>query len=208
MAIQKQFVLRYRDEGHLRFEVPSEFCDATTANALAAALLAVEGVYRVQVYRSQKKLVIRYQETVCDFKSLAKQLFQIISDLEQKQQHDKQLLVRAAQSTRTFKNKLANKVKNLPVARWFGEKVEDAKETVQAAKILTKVGLKKKKVLINDPEKAITDFFNDVLVLFLIRLHWDRITKEWIPNPFKYRNEWMAVFYMLFLLMRSRKPKK
>jgi hypothetical protein len=79
---------------------------------------------------------------------------------------------------------------------------------VQAAKILTKVGLKKNKALIDDPEKAVIDFLNDVLVLFLIRLHWDRITKEWIPNPFKYRNEWMALFYMLFLLMRSRKPKK
>jgi hypothetical protein len=208
MAIQKQFVLRYRDEGHLRFEIPAEFCDAATAQAFTTALLTVEGVYRVQVFRRQKKLSIRYQESVCDFKALAKNLFQIVSDLEKKQQHEAQLLVKAAQSTRTFKNKLVTKVKKLRVARWFDEKLEEAKETAQAAKILTKVGLKKNKALINDPEKAVIDFFNDVLVLFLIRLHWDHITKEWIPHPLKYRNEWAAVFYMLFLLMRSRKPKK
>lgn len=205
MAIQKQFILRYRDEGHLRFEIPVQFCNVETAKALTSALLAVEGVYRVQIYRSQKKLSIRYQETVCDFKSLAKQLFQIITDLER---HDTQLAVKAAKSTWKLKNKLSNKVKDLRVAKWFNEKYTDGKETIQAAKILTKVGLKKNKALIDDPEKAVIDFLNDVLVLFLIRLHWEHITKQWIPNPFKYRNEWAAVFYMLFLLMRSRRPKK
>jgi hypothetical protein len=209
MTIQKQFVLRYRDEGHLRFEIPAQFCDVETAKALTDALLLAEGVYRAQIYRSQKKLVIRYQETVCNFKSLAKVLFQIIADLEQKRQRDEQLLVMSTtQSKWNIKHKLGDKVKNLRVSKWFGEKYTDTKETMQAAKILTKVGLKKNKKLINDPEKAIIDFLNDVLVLFLIRLHWDHITKLWIPNPFKYRNEWAAMFYMLFLLMRSRKPKK
>lgn len=205
MAIQKQFVLRYRDEGHLRFEIPVQFCEVSTANALSSALLAVEGVYRVRIYRSQKKLSIRYQETVCDFKSLAKQFFQIIADLEKNQQRDSQSLVAIAAKS---KLNLKDKVKNLKISQWLGEKYTEGKETLEAAKILTKVGLKKNKALVQDPEKAVIDFLNDVLVLFLIRLHWEHITKQWIPNPFKYRNEWAAVFYMLFLLMRSRKPKK
>lgn len=205
MAIQKQFVLRYRNEGHLRFEIPAQFCDVATANALSSALLAVEGVYRVQVYRSQQKLSIRYVETTCDFKTLAKQLFQIIDDLEQKKQRASQSLVAIAAKS---KSNLKDKIKNLRVSQWFNQKYTDGKETVQAAKILTKIGLKKNKTLVQDPEKAVIDFLNDMLVLFLIRLHWDHITKQWIPNPFKYRNEWAAVFYMLFLLMRSRKPKK
>jgi hypothetical protein len=200
MAIQKQFVLRYRDEGHLRFEIPIQFCEAATATALTSALLALEGVYRVHVYSNQKKLSIRYQETVCDFKTLAKLLFQIITNLEKKRLNE--------QSLARVKSKfnLKDKISNLTVSKWFGRKYDDTKETIQAAKILTK-GLKKKKVLFNDPEKALFDFLNDILVLFLIRLHWDRIVKEWIPNPFKYRYEWMAVFYMIMLLMRSRKPK-
>jgi hypothetical protein len=204
MAIQKQFVLRYRDEGHLRFEIPAQFCDVATAKVLTAALLTVEGVYRVQVYRSQKKLSIRYQDSVCEFKSLARQLFQIITDLEQKKQDAQSLVSKAAESTSNIKNK----VKNLAVSKWFSRKYDDTQETLQAAKILTKLGLTKNKALVKDPEKAVIDFLNDALVIFLIRLHWDHITKLWIPNPFKYRNEWMAVFYMLFLLMRSRKPKK
>ena len=54
MTIQKQFILRYREEGHLRFEIPAQFCDAATAKTLTSALLAEEGVYRVSVYRAQK----------------------------------------------------------------------------------------------------------------------------------------------------------
>jgi hypothetical protein len=205
MTIQKQFILRYRDEGHVRFEIPVQFCDAKTAHTLTSALLAVKGIYRAQVYRSQKKLSIRYQESVCDFKTVAKLLFQIISEIEQRKQQDAKSLV---VNKITAKWNLKDKLKKSRLSQWFGQKYDDTKETVQAAKILTKVGLKKNKALIDDPEKAVIDFLNDVLVLFLIRLHWDRITKEWIPNPFKYRNEWMALFYMLFLLMRSRKPKK
>jgi hypothetical protein len=204
MAIQKKFVLRYRDEDHLRFEIPVQFCDPAIANALTDKLLATEGIYRVKVYRSQKKLSIRYQETVCDFITLAKLLFQIIADLEKEAAliHQSKVIGKAKPKLR-----IGNKLKQSKITRWFSRKYDDTKETLQAAKILTKVGLKSQKNFFNDPEKTVIDFLNDILVLFLIRLHWDHITKEWIPKPIKYRYEWMAVFYMLFLLMRSRKPK-
>jgi len=202
MAIQKQFVLRLREEGHLRFQIPDQFCSASVAKALTDALSAMDGVYRVRVYSSQKKLSIRYQETVCDFHTLAKALFNIVADLEQAMLLDQQ-----REASHKAISKGRDKLKNLTVSKWVSRKYEDTKETLQAAKILTKVGLKKGKTLGNDPEKAVIDFLNDVLVLFLIRLHWDHITKSWIPNPIKYRYEWMAVFYMIYLLMRSRRPK-
>ncbi|MDO9107286.1 MAG: hypothetical protein Q7U57_20275 [Methylovulum sp.] len=202
MAIQKQFVLRHREEGHLRFEIPVQFCDEACAKALTHAVLALDGIYRVRVYTGQKKLSIRYQETVCDFHTLAKSLFQIIADLEKKALLEHQLV-----AGKKAKSTWRGKFKNLAVSKWFSEKYADTRETLQAAKILTKVGLKKQKTFISDPEKVVIDFLNDVLVLFLIRLHWDRITKDWIPNPIKYRYEWAAVFYMVYLLMRSRRPK-
>jgi len=204
MAIQKQFVLRYREEGHLRFEIPVQFCDAAIAKTLANKLLSIDGVYRVRVYRGQKKLSIRYQETICDFKNLAKLLFQIIADLETEAT---QIALLEGIGKKTSKRQIKEKLKQSKVSLWFSRKYDDTKETLQAAKILTKAGLKGQKKFFNDPEKAIIDFLNDVLVLFLIRLHWDRITKEWIPKPLTYRYEWMAIFYMIFLLMRSRKPK-
>lgn len=204
MAIQKQFVLRYREEGHLRFEIPVQFCDPSIAAALTDKLKAIEGVYRIRVYRGQKKLSIRYQETVCDFKTLAKLLFQIITELEKEAaQTVRAVAIGKTKSGRRLKAKLTRS----KVSLWLGSKYDEVKETVQAAKILTQAGLKGRKKFFNDPEKAVIDFLNDILVLFLIRLHWDHITKEWIPKPIKYRYEWMAVFYMIFLLMRSRKPK-
>ncbi|MGR8934652.1 MAG: hypothetical protein ACU837_09725 [Gammaproteobacteria bacterium] len=204
MAIQKQFVLRYREEGHLRFEIPVQFCEAALAQSLTDKLADVEGVYRVKIYRKQRKLSLRYLETVCSFNELASMLFRSIADIEKQAALDKQsALTKAAKPKRNPQDKL----KESKIAKWFNEKYGDAKETVQAAKTLGKIGLKKRKKLLNDPEKAVIDFLNDILVLFLIKLHWDHITKEWIPKPIKYRYEWLAVFYMLFLLMRSRNPK-
>jgi len=59
----------------------------------------------------------------------------------------------------------------------------------------------------DDPEKAVISFLNDILVLFLIKLHWNDITQKWLLKPFMYRYEWMALFYLFFLLVRSRKQK-
>ncbi|MDD1611562.1 MAG: hypothetical protein LUQ57_00300 [Methylococcaceae bacterium] len=201
MAIQKEFVLRYRGAEHVRFEIPSAFCGEQTAEALTGRLLALDGVYRVQVYRSQKKLSIHYQETVHDFKGLCRLLFQIVSELEKAALTETQ-----PKTVRLVKQSVKSRFKNLKVFRWFGSKYDDAKETLQAAKIVTK-GLAKPGKFFKDPEKMVIDFLNDILVLFLIRLHWDHITKEWIPRPLKYRYEWLAVFYMTYLLMRSRRPK-
>ncbi|WP_024300201.1 hypothetical protein [Methylomicrobium lacus] len=201
MAIQKEFVLRYRGSEHVRFEIPSAFCDEQIAEALTGRLLAVDGVYRVHVYRSQRKLAIRYQETVHDFTGLCKLLFRIVSELE------KEALAEARpKAVQIAKQRVKNRLKNIKVFRWFGNKYDDAKETLQAAKIVT-TGLTKPGKFFKDPEKMVIDFLNDMLVLFLIRLHWDHITKEWIPRPFRYRYEWMAAFYMIYLLMRSRRPK-
>ncbi|MGR9087125.1 MAG: hypothetical protein ACU841_08635 [Gammaproteobacteria bacterium] len=202
MAIQKQFVLRYREEGHLRFEIPAQYCDIEVAETLTERLLALDGVYRVKVYRGQRKLSIRYQETVCDFTGLARVLFRIIADLEKHA-----LQEGFGKASRRAKQRVRSRLRQTKVGRWFGEKYGDVKETLQAAKVITKAGLRRPGKFVNDPEKAVIDFFNDILVLFLIRLHWDHITKEWIPKPVKYRYEWMAVFYMIFLLMRSRRPK-
>jgi hypothetical protein len=202
MAIQKQFVLRYRKTGHVRFEIPEQFSDGAIAEALTDQLSAADGIEQVKVYRRQNKLSIRYQETVCDFHQLARLLFDIVAGLEKKAKSGSRLKV-TKPATQGIKNQLGQ----LKVARWLSQKLDDTKETLQAAKIITKAGLHKQGKLIKDPEKFLVDFFNDILALFLIRLHWDHITKEWIPRPFKHRYEWLAVFYMLFLLMRSRKPK-
>ncbi len=203
MSIQKEFVVRYREDGHERFQFPAQLCDKVIAERISAGIANIEGVYRVKVYRSQQKLSIRYHEVVCDFKALARQLFDLLAELEQQGALMPQPETRVTQ----WKDKLNAKLDTFKLTRWTKEKVGEVKETVQAAKVLTKLGMKKPKAFVKDPEKAIIDFLNDILVLFLIRLHWGEITQNWLVKPLKYRYEWMALFYMFFLLVRSRKQK-
>lgn len=206
MSIQKQCVLRYRAEGHVRFQLPSELCQKGIAEKFAIKIKAIDGIYRVNFYAQQGKISIRFQETMCDFTHLIKQLFELIGEFEKSGalaiQIENKLSVMSKLST-----KISQKADKFATTRWLKEKTIEAKETLQAAKIITKLSLKKPNALIKDPEKAIIDFLNDILVLFLIRSHWDHITKLWLLNPFKYRYEWIATFYMFFLLIRSRRPK-
>ena len=166
-------------------------------------LSEIDGVYRVNLYRSQKKLSIRFNESVCDFKSLARQLFHLLADLEKNDALKQKPISKSA----LWKEKAKSKLDDLKATRWVKEKFGDAKETVHAAKVITKLGMKKPTAFMKDPEKAIIDFLNDILVLFLIKLHWNEITQNWLVKPLRYRYEWMALFYMFFLLVRSRKKK-
>ncbi|MDO9138909.1 MAG: hypothetical protein Q7U38_01095 [Methylobacter sp.] len=203
MSIQKEFVLRYRVDGHIRFQIPAQICHLEVAKAITDGISALDGVYRVNLYRGQQKLSIRFDEAVCDFKSLAKQLFLLLATLEEKGA----LKPKPVSTVAPWQEKAKAKLDGFKATRWVKEKFGDAKETVQAAKVITKLGMKKPAAFMQDPEKAVIDFLNDILVIFLIRLHWDNITQHWLLKPLKHRYEWMALFYMFFLLVRSRRKK-
>ncbi|MEI7994912.1 MAG: hypothetical protein WCH01_08430 [Methylococcaceae bacterium] len=203
MSIQKEFVLRYREDGHVRFQIPARICNIDVAKALTDGISGIDGVYRVNLYRSQQKLSIRFKESVCDFKSVAKQMFDLLTDLENKGE----LKPKPVSKSTLWKEKAKAKLDDFKATRWAKEKFGNAKETVQAAKVITRLGMKKPTAFMKDPEKTIIDFLNDILVLFLIRLHWNDITQHWLLKPLKHRYEWMALFYMFFLLVRSRKQK-
>jgi hypothetical protein len=130
-------------------------------------------------------------------------LFHLLADLEKKGA----LKPKPVSKSVLWKEKAKSRLDGFKATRWAKEKFGDAKETVQAAKVIGKLGMKKPTAFMKDPEKAIIDFLNDILVLFLIRLHWNDITQNWLVKPLKYRYEWMALFYMFFLLVRSRKQK-
>jgi hypothetical protein len=203
MSIQKEFVLRYRDDGHVRFQIPARICHVDAAKAVTNGISGIDGVYRVNLYRSQQKLSIRFEESFCDFKSLARHIFDLLAELEKKGA----LKPKPVSKSALWKEKAKAGLDDFKVTRWAKEKFGDAQETVQAAKVITRLGMKKPTAFMQDPEKAIIDFLNDILVLFLIKLHWNEITQNWLIKPLKYRYEWMALFYMFFLLVRSRRKK-
>lgn len=204
MAIQKEFIVRYRSEGHVRFQIPSRATQAEIAPRITDKIEAINGVYEVRLFRKSGKLVIRYHEAVCSFITLAEQLYSVLAELDQQGWFVPQAVVPVSKKLRLgFKERL----KTSKISHWWRSKVTAAKETAQAAKILGKIGSKGPRALLRDPEKAVTDFLTDILVMYLIKVHWTRITQQWLVKPIVHRYEWMATFYMFYLLVRSRRPK-
>jgi len=204
MAIQKEFVLRYRGSGHVRFQVPARATQANVAQLITDKLCGFDGVYQVKLFRRSAKLVIRYDEKRCNFIQLARQLSAALTDLEQQGWFDPRAVVQLQNKSRF---NLKSKLKNSRVNRWLHAKIVAAQETAQAARVLGKIGTRGPKALFKDPEKAVIDFLNDILVLYLIKVHWNRITQQWLVKPIAHRYEWLATFYLFFLLVRSRRPK-
>jgi hypothetical protein len=206
MPIQREFVLRYRSKGHIRFQVPERISSAPFIIDFTGQLEAIEGVVSVKLFSKQLKLSIRFNESVCSFNTLIKKMHALLEMLEQATPwHAK--TTETKKPVLSWRNRFSNKMSSMKASSWLRGKYSDAKETVQAAKVLTKLGMKKPRAFLKNPEQTIIDFLNDILVLYLIKIHWGRITKEWIPNPFKYRYEWLAVWYLFFLLMRSKRTK-
>ena len=197
----KQIILRYRAPGHVRFQLPPLICQTEAGKRLIEALNKLEGVYRVDLYPRRCKLSIRYHEAFCNFEQIAQALHQTISQLEREGTLKPVSMV----SSRSMP--LMQIRQSTPV-RWVREKVQDLKETVTAVGILLRQGLKRGPKILQDPKKLAFEFANDVLVLYLIKVHWHRIVNHWIVHPIKYRYEWAAVFYLTYLLVRSRLPKK
>ncbi len=208
MSIQKQVIVRYKTDGHVRFSIPEQLCDETVAEQLVSKIKMIDGVYSVNLFKKQKKLSIRYQDVVCDFKQLALQIFQLLSEMDDGGLLVAPVVAEVVDTNKQSKWNLKDKVKSWKASRWVTEKYGDAKETAQAAKVIAKIGFKKPKSFIKDPERAVIDFLNDILVLYLIRLHWTRITQEWLLKPWAFKSQWAAVFYLFYLLVRSRRPAK
>ncbi|MEE9398108.1 MAG: hypothetical protein V3V31_13965 [Methylococcales bacterium] len=197
MSILKNTRLRHKSKGYIRLEIPEELCRPSVAPIFTAELNKIQGVYRVILYNRQGKLSIRYLDTLCDFQSLIKQVAEIAGSLEKKG-------IFTLPSTSKPESRRPEKLRVSHSVRWLNEKINAGKETVTAAMALLKSNSDKPGRFFKDPEKAAIDFLNDILVLYLIKRHWHLIIQHWIKQPFLYRYEWLTVFYLIFLLVRSR----
>ncbi len=193
--LTRQILLRYRALGHVRFALPAVLCQPHLAERLIAKIQAIDGVYRVSLHGN--KLSIRYQEAFCPFPELARRLHSLVKELEQGVQLAQMLPPRQPLA----------KLGHSALLRWLRAKLQELRETVTAFGILLRQGVKRGSKLVHDPKTLAFEFANDVLVLYLIRIHWHRIVTELVPHPIKYRYEWAAVFYLTYLLVRSRLPK-
>lgn len=206
MSIQQRVILRYRSAGHVRFDLPSLVCSVSAATQIVRGLSRVEGVYRVSLSENTGKLSIRYDAAVCSFAMVARRLHDIL-----------QALPAATPATApTTHPVMARALRALPkvalpsavtqpwtrLKQWSSDKYQETRETVWATRIVSRRAV----ALVKRRPDWVTEFLNDALMLYLLKIHWHRIAYEWLPNPWRFRYEWAATVYMIHLLVRSKLP--
>lgn len=192
MSVSSFTVLRYRAAGHVRYQLPAEACSPSARRSIEAALRETEGVYRVDFFPRQRKVSIRFIESVIHFDRLGPLVTGMVEDAA------------VATSTPSCCAAPTGPTSSLPQrsgnrsgplawvrARFAGTSAGGAIPAMPWLK-----------------ESTVVEFLNDALVLFLIKLHWHMITQHWLRQPWRYRYEWLAALYLIYLLVRSRRPKK
>jgi hypothetical protein len=199
--LQDRVLLRHRADGHLRFQLPGELLSPAAAEAIESGLREVEGVYRVIVYPGAGKLSVRFQDTVCGLKEIALALDAILDGLAADG-------LKAAPEPKAEKPPLKERVAAFLRLDRLKAKAEEMKMKagVAAAVISARSSLPIK--LPANMEGWTINFLNDLVAFYLIKVHWNLILQQWLKQPFKYRNAWLTVFYLTFLMVRYRKASQ
>jgi hypothetical protein len=208
-SVFSQVVLRHRAAGYLRFDLPPGLCAGGEAQAIQAALGALPGVYRASLYPDHDKLAVRFHPALCDERGVARALAGALVGLGPRGAGPacERCATRAApgQAPAPAPGGLKARVMGLAPVRWVQEKAQAMRQTRLALEQLSRARFKRVPALLQDPERAVHDFLTDVLVLYLIKTHWERITQIWLRSPWTYRYQWLAVFYLTYLMVRARR---
>ena len=203
MSILQEIVLRHRSEGYLRFALPASLCERARVKSIEWALQQNPVVVSARVYARAGKLVIRYLAGAADLRLISALLKDVVINVDGivipssccAESSGAELM---HASDRNIENGLTG---------WVREKSLEIRETITA------FGIVFRNAFAWNPKQGglkhadLTDFLTDILVLYLIRLHWHAITQFWLKRPWLYRYEWMATVYLIFLLVRSKRPK-
>jgi hypothetical protein len=206
--LARRIVVRHREAGYLRLELPPEICHAAAAVAIDAALRQVGGVYRVSLYPAQRRLAVSFDGHVCTAAEVARALRGCLRSLPE------------ASAAATPEGAAATHAAS-PMAERLNPVLHDAARQARRAfaQLRSRIeGLRRPKaapgslqaklqpMLANAlTEKAIINFLNDLVAFYLVKVHWELISQRWLKDPVKNANAWLTVFYLMFLLVRYRK---
>jgi hypothetical protein len=205
--LARRIVVRHREAGYLRLELPAEICHVGAAEVIDSALRQVAGVYRVTLYASQRRLAVSFDAHVCTAADVARALkgclgslptASIVTREHARREHNATALSArmspalhdaARHARRAFAN-LRGQIERL-------RHPQAAPGSLQA---------KLQPMLANAlSEKAVINFLNDLVAFYLVKVHWELISQRWLKDPVKNANAWLTVFYLMFLLVRYRK---
>jgi hypothetical protein len=200
MSIAREVVLRHKERGYLRFDIPDALRSHYAAEELTRELAGVEGVYRVGLNPSAGKLTLRYHDAYCSFETLIRTLFRLVQQImERARALASQSKIVVPISSRKTVHPPGPTTRIGPID-WLKRKFEEMRETLLAFKILLSRAVEHR-------PRWVKEFMNDLLMLFLIKLHWHQILTEWLPRPWTYRYEWLATIYLIYLSVQSKIPQ-
>lgn len=186
-SLSRAIAVRHKEPGHLRLELPPRLLDPAAREHLDAGLRERLGVYRVSFEAGERRMSIRYEPHQCSQQDVARQLRSLLDSLPPESP--------AAATAAT--------AAPLPGAKLIGDAGKWA-DRFLGGTIKSRLDPVMKGAL---TEKATLNFLNDVLMFYLIKVHWDLITKRWMKDPVKHADAWLTTFYLIFLLIRFRKGK-
>lgn len=190
-----RIVVVHREPGFLRLELPGELCGSDVAADLDAGVRTLAGITTVAVDPGWKRISIRYDAAALTTAQVARQLFDVIDALPD-------------EAVATPEAPAAAPVNSGILDRGIQPLLDKVKAAVIPPGEVPAGSLRARfQPMVESAltEKAVTNFFNDIVAFYLIKVHWDLITKRWLQNPLANSNAWLTTFYLVFLLVRYRK---
>lgn len=187
--LAQRVIVLHREPGYLRLQLPAELCLPEASAAIEQGMAGMAGISVAAVDRDWQRISIRFEQTVCTTAQVARQLFALLDNLPTPNAAPEPLITEAA----------GNGLQ--PLLDKFRAMLTPAVEA-PAGSLQAKIQPILASAL---TEKAITNFLNDLVAFYLIKAHWELITKRWLQQPLAHSNAWMTTFYLVFLLVRYRK---
>jgi hypothetical protein len=203
-TLARRIVVRHKEDGYLRFELPADLTGPAARMHIETGLRRRAGVFRVS-FEPQRRLSIRFEPLQCKLHDVARDLRNLLDDLPAEPAAGE---AQAAASLAPAADPFAE------IRQTFERGARQVSARInRVLDQLRKPGAppgslqaRLQPALQNAlTEQATVNFLNDVLVFYLIKVHWDLITKRWMKDPVGHADAWLATFYLVFLLVRYRK---
>jgi hypothetical protein len=203
-GLSRQISVRHKEDGHLRLELPASLCGRAAAGHLVAGLRQQPGIYRVELAPGSRRLSIRFEPLQCSLTQVALHLRGLLEAVPTEAACDDLAATPASDTLAQLRHRFergAGQVRARIQRLLDGLRQPGAPEGSLQARLQPVL----KSAL---TEKAAINFLNDILMFYLIKVHWDLITKRWMKDPVGHADAWLTTFYLVFLLVRYRKSAK
>jgi len=191
--LARRIVVVHRAPGYLRLELPAELCTPAAAATIESTLQALPGVSQATADLPWRRLSVRHDPAVCTAPQIARHLFALLPELPHEAAESEAAAPAEAVAAQPFG--LQPLLDRLQQLLGLAEPAQDGSLQARLQPVLASALT----------EKAIYGFLNDLVAFYLVKTHWELITKRWIKTPLAHSNAWMTVFYLVFLLVRFRK---